>query len=161
GEMLGVHRLFQKMCMYEDAIRVPLLVKPPNGLAGVRNQLTQHLDIPATICDYAGCEWPQPVQGQSMRRLIEEPCVTWIKEVFVEFNGNSGRGFQQRALVTPTHKFIHNHGYAPECYDLVTDPNEVNNICQLTPVAPEVKRLRKRLQLWMTETGDYLPPPSE
>jgi len=168
GEMLGVHRMFQKMCMYEDAVRVPMLIKPPGGGAGVRQQLTQHLDLAATICDYcdlptslqAGLPVMPPSSGSSFREIIEDPAAPGREEVFVEFNGNSGRSFQQRAIVTPAHKYIYNHGYEPELYDLHNDPDEVQNLCQAEAAPPpEAGRLRQRLRAWMIETNDCIRMP--
>ena len=173
GEMLGCHRLFQKMCMYESAIRVPMLVKPPAAdrseggtgcsqpvfAPGVREQLTQHLDVAATICDYAGLEVMPGSAGRSFRAVVEDPAAAGLEEVFSEFNGNSGRGFQQRAIVTPTHKYIHNHGYAPELYDLRADPAETVNLCQADAPPPRAKALRDRLRQWMHDTGDYIHMP--
>jgi arylsulfatase A-like enzyme len=163
--MLGCHRLFQKMCMYEAALRVPMLVKPPargTGCSqpvfapGVRGQLTQHLDLAATICDYAGLAVMPGSAGRSFRAVVEDPAAAGPDEVFAEFNGNSGRGFQQRAIVTPTHKYIHNHGYAPELYDLRADPAETVNLCQADASPPQANALRARLRRWMGETGDYI-----
>ena len=161
GEMLGCHRLFQKMCMYEESLRVPMLVKPPAGRGGpgVREQLTQHLDLAATICDYAGLEVMPGSAGRSFRAVVEDPAAAGRDEVFAEFNGNSGRGFQQRAIVTPTHKYIHNHGYGPELYDLRADPAETVNLCQADAPPPEAARLRDRLRRWMADTGDYIHMP--
>jgi arylsulfatase A-like enzyme len=157
GEMLGSHRLFQKMCMYEEALRVPMLVRAPGrGGAGRREALTQHLDLAATICDWAGVAPPATNRGSSLRGLVERSSGTGRSEVFAEFNGNSGRGFQQRALVTPDWKYIHNHGHAPELYRRADDPLEAHNLCAEEKPPAEAERLRARLAGWMGETGDYL-----
>ena len=161
GEMLGSHRMFQKMCMYEEAVRVPLLVKPPGRqAAGVRESLTQHLDLAATICDYAGAAMPAG-RGRSCRDLIDSPDAPGREEVFAEYNGNSGRSFQQRAVITPTHKYIYNHGYAPELYDLQADPLETQNLCGSDPPPAEAAELRRRLRQWMRRTGDYIRMPED
>jgi len=152
GEMLGSHRLYQKMCMYEEAVRVPMMVKAGEA-PGERMQLTQHLDMAATLCDYAGAAVPAASRGRSLRPLVEDPAAAGDEEVFAEYNGNSGRSFQQRALITPTHKYIHNHGYEGELYDLVADPFEKSNLCQEGPT-PLATEMRDRLRAWMEETND-------
>lgn len=158
GEMLGSHRMFQKMCMYEDSIRVPMLVKAPGpDMPGdERIQLSQHLDLAATFCDYAGIEPPARNQGQSIRPIVENPAAPDRDAIFCEFNGNSGRSFQQRCVITPTHKFIYNHGWDEELYDLAADPGEATNLCQADPPPPQADVLRTRLADWMRETNDYL-----
>ncbi len=186
GEMLGSHRLYQKMCMYEESIRVPMLVKgtgsfsssekvpvpfagprgaemgtgtfaddakEPVPISGQRRQLTQHLDLAATLCDYAGAPVPAASRGESFRPIVEDPDAPGREEVFAEYNGNSGRSFQQRALITPTHKYIYNHGYEGELYDLTNDPFEKNNLCQDDPPAL-ASEMRDRLRQWMVETND-------
>jgi choline-sulfatase len=53
GEMAGDHGLMSKCVLYDGAVRVPLLVRPPGG-AGARagtvvDDLVEHVDVPATI----------------------------------------------------------------------------------------------------------------
>ena len=159
GEMLGSHRMFQKMCMYEEAVRVPLLVKAPGASKGQRPQLTQHLDLAATICDLCGAEAMPTNQGRSLRNLLQDGRAEGCREVFMEYNGNHGRSFQQRAVVTERYKYINNHGYEDELYDLAADPMETDNLCRGGQEHPQVRLLREKLRDWMTRTNDCLPPP--
>lgn len=159
GEMLGSHRMFQKMCMYEEAIRVPLLVRARGATAGRRKQLTQHLGLAATICDYAGAEPPADSEGASFRSVVEDPAGAGLEHVFIEFNGNSGRGFQQRAIVADDAKFIYNHGYDSEFYDTTNDPLETRNLCGDGRPTGRAAELAARLRDWMRSTSDYLAMP--
>ncbi|MCG3180371.1 MAG: Arylsulfatase [Phycisphaerae bacterium] len=165
GEMLGVHRLWQKMCMYDDAVRIPLLIKPPGKVDQVhfsadRSQLTQHLDLAATICDYAGVAAPDRSVGRSLAPIVRDPAASGHDAVFCEFNGNSGRSFQQRCVVTPTHKFIYNHGWSDELYDRAADPGETANLCDAPAPPPEAAALRARLADWMQRTNDCIEMPA-
>ena len=55
GEMAGNHGLMSKCVLYEGAVRVPLIVRPPGGCApGVVGALVEHLDVPATVRAIAG-----------------------------------------------------------------------------------------------------------
>jgi arylsulfatase A-like enzyme len=160
GEMLGSHRMFQKMCMYEEALRVPFFVKAPGGrpagLAQRRGQLTTHLDLPATVCEYAGIDWPADGDGTSLKQTIEQPHSPGREFVFSQFSGNAGRGMFQRAVVTATHKYIHNHGDWPELYDLVNDPLEQRNLAGGEASAVIEQSLRAALKQWMGEVGDFV-----
>ena len=62
------------------------------------------------------------------------------------------------AFAHPTSGYsaIHNHGYAPELYDLRTDPAETVNLCQADAPPPQAQALRDRLGRWMADTGDYI-----
>ncbi len=159
GEMLGSHRMWQKMCMYEEAIRVPLLIKPPgagsNGRGVRRSQLTSHVDVPATICDYLGIDW-QAGDGMSLRPVIETPASPTREMVYSEFNGNAGRGSFQRAAITASHKYIHNEGDHAELYNLEHDPLERENLIGKAEVASTQQQLHKALHEWMSRSGDFL-----
>ena len=55
GEMAGNHGLMSKCVLYEPAVRVPLIVRPPGGCpARVVDALVEHLDVPATVREIAG-----------------------------------------------------------------------------------------------------------
>ncbi len=72
GYDLGQHGRFEKHCGYEPALRVPLIMRFPGRLhTGVVRDLTEHIDVPATIVDVMGLE-PLPVMhGQSLRPYLE------------------------------------------------------------------------------------------
>ena len=178
GEMLGSHGLFQKMCLYEPAVRVAGLVKPPAASAAqprVVDALTQHLDVAPTILDYAGAAplataSRGPEAGISLRGLIDRGEPIPPRNLIFTFDGNSGRGFHQRAVFDGRFKLIHNHGiqaddppgrFAAELYDLANDPRETRNC--LTDPTPEERVAAERLLAvlidWMGRVDDPVPAP--
>jgi choline-sulfatase len=72
GYDLGQHGRFEKHCGYEPALRVPLIMRYPGRLhTGVVRDLTEHIDVPATIVDMMNLD-PLPVtHGQSLRPYLE------------------------------------------------------------------------------------------
>ncbi len=73
GYSLGHHGRFEKHCGYDPALHVPLIVRHPGRVrAGHRvTAMTEHIDVPATICDIMGLD-PLPVlHGQSLRPYLE------------------------------------------------------------------------------------------
>ena len=55
GEMGGNHGLMSKCVLYEPAVRVPLIVRPPGRRTPhVVDALVEHLDVPATVRAIAG-----------------------------------------------------------------------------------------------------------
>ena len=73
--MLGEHRLGNKQVSYEEAIRVPLIIRPPHSTITERrasNDLVTNIDLAPTILDYAGRSWEEfDVDGRSLRPLLE------------------------------------------------------------------------------------------
>ena len=73
GEMLGEHGMQGKAVFYQDALHVPCIMRPPNGVAGLRSQaLVEQIDVPATILDIAG---EAPLSGSLGRTL--QPYLEW------------------------------------------------------------------------------------
>lgn len=72
GYCLGQHGRFEKHCGYDPALRVPLMMRWPGRIrAGVVRDMTEHVDVPATLTDLLGIE-PLPIQhGQSLRAYVE------------------------------------------------------------------------------------------
>ena len=78
GYQLGEHRLVGKNTLYDEALRIPLLVVAP-GLAG-GTQLPQPVtitDIAPTILDYAGVQPGRVQDGQTFRPLLEGRSTSW------------------------------------------------------------------------------------
>lgn len=66
GEMLGTHGFLSKMVFYDQSVRVPLIIRPPEHGHGTRvNGLLEHIDLSATIRTIAGAKKPEGSCGIS------------------------------------------------------------------------------------------------
>jgi arylsulfatase A-like enzyme len=67
GEMAGDHGLMSKCLLYEGAVRVPLVIRPPGGTtARVVDDLVEHLDVPATLREIVGAADLAQSDGRSL-----------------------------------------------------------------------------------------------
>jgi arylsulfatase A-like enzyme len=74
GEGFGEHgHYYHGNSLYEEQVRVPLIIKPPHGPAGKRTiaGTVRNIDIMPTILDYCQLRRPQDIQGISLRPAIE------------------------------------------------------------------------------------------
>lgn len=155
GEMLGSHRLWQKMCMYEESIRTPTLLKLPERLAkkGSFDQAVSHLDVLPTICDVLGVPAPEGMPGLS----LIGPTPDTPRPIFVQFDGNGALGNFSRAVIRDGKKLIadlfKDEVYF-ELYDLATDPQEECNL--VWSARPLAASLFSTLLTHMRATADHL-----
>jgi choline-sulfatase len=77
GDHDASHALEHKTIFYEEAARVPWIMRLPGRIpAGVTNQrclVSTGLDLTATCCDYAGLPTPPHCLGISLRQVAEDP----------------------------------------------------------------------------------------
>jgi len=72
GIAIGRHGLTGKQNLYEHTWRVPFIVKGPGIEAGKRVEGNIYLlDILPTVCDLAGIEIPESVQGKSFKPVLK------------------------------------------------------------------------------------------
>ena len=178
GDMLGEHHLMQKMCAYEPAAHVPLLIKSPRGTGGLeertgaasnaaverrRAQLVSHVDFADTICDIAGIEPLPGSQGRSYLPVLKDAKAPWRMNTFMEYHGDQGRGAFWRAIVADRDnrrlKYIYTPGDVDELYDVTADPREMHSLVDEPAYAGLRAELREQLSGWMRDTGDFLDPP--
>jgi arylsulfatase A-like enzyme len=90
GYNLGQHGRFEKHCGYEPSLRIPLIMRYPGKVRqAVITDLTEHIDVPATIVDVMGLP-ALPVQhGQSLRPYLEGRAVDKPRDhIFSEYLEN-------------------------------------------------------------------------
>jgi len=159
GDLMGCHHLTQKHSFYEEAAHLPLLVKPPGGATGRRRQLVSAIDFCPTICDYAGADSPDGVQGASWRPLAEGLEAPWRDAILMEYNGDQGRNaWPMRSIVADVDgrrwKYNWTRGDTDELYDLEADPMEMRSLVGSAEHQALRRQLRDRLAAWMHETDD-------
>jgi len=166
GEMLGDHRLWGKMCCYDPAVRVPLIIKPPGGFEATPHrhfwELTTHADLHATLLAYAGIDTDEAEAGSSSGHALHDAAAGLAPPpgrdaVFASFDGHAGIGCRQRMIRSRTHKLIHNVGHSPELYDLVEDPRETRDLAEGSEHLPVRRTLADQLNAWMDQQRDDAP----
>lgn len=166
GEMLGQHGLWHKMEPYEEAVRVPFIVRYPREVApGVRSLAGASLiDIVPTMLSLIGLEPPENVAGVDLSPALTGDVSYAIGRVlFAEHQalGDWHRSVDWRMATDNHHKYVWNQGDLDELYDLVSDPYEVSNLINDLAVQSVLLDFRTRLRRWMQETSDPLLPSFE
>src|SRR5438874_10966301 len=86
GDMLGAHHLFGKEVMFEEAVRVPYLVRLPGRRQGLRVvQPVSHIDFLPTLLDLLGEPTPNQCAGHSLSRLLHGESMA-PGNVFIEWS---------------------------------------------------------------------------
>lgn len=153
GFFLGDFGLFNKMWMYEESLRLPLLVRYPDHVKPeiINTKMVSILDFAPTILDYARAEIPKELQGRSIRAILEGKSITeWREGHYYHYYGQ----YDVPAHVgvrTSKYKLIHyyNEDYW-ELYDMVNDPRESQNIysqSNQSEVLAKMNTLMEKLQL--------------
>ncbi len=122
GEMLGSHGLWAKMNFYAPSVQVPLLIRPPGGVAPrVEEGLAELTDVTATLAAIGGAPPPDGGAGFSLLPALEGP-LHGRERLFSRIGNFAGiRTDRYRATVhVPT-------GTPCELFDLEVDPGETEN----------------------------------
>lgn len=166
GEMLGSHALFQKMCMYEESVRVPLFMKFPKKddvKPRMIGRTVSHLDVLPTICSYFGLEKDSGFDGESLLGdIFGNKTSDFEKDVFIQYDGNGARSNFQRCVVSGRYKLIvdlFKDEYFLELYDVVSDPEETENLVFDGRHDDVVGQMYESLSRHMEDTGDMLSLP--
>jgi len=154
GWHLGEHGTWSKMTNYEWATRVPLIVRAPGGefKSGRSDALVELVDLYPTICELAGLDIPDQVEGDSLVALLRNPeHRSWKNAAFSLFPRKAGP--MGRAIRTERYRYVEWRGMkgdrglvARELYDHELDPDELRNIAELEDSATAVKNLSRRLR---------------
>lgn len=164
GEMLGSHMLWQKMCMYEESAKVPLIVKlPKNNQATIKESdaLVSLVDILPTLLAYNNMPSNQKMDGQSLLPLMQGKPLD-RKAIFVQYDGNGSLGSSQRCVLKDNYKLIvdmFKDEVFVELYDVVKDPQETNNLLFDKKEEATANELIAELKGYMQRTGDRLTLP--
>lgn len=172
GDMMGSHRLLAKTVMYEEAVKVPWLMRIPQmqrrqvRLAGRYSQI----DMVPTLLDLMdGTNRELP--GQSLVPVIQGKCRNQ-RDVFVEWNGSEGKLTSSLPHVTredvtrvsdaPIRTVVTQDNWKlcrclrdkSQLFDLGKDPFERQNLFYTGTQQEETDALSRRICEWQQQVQD-------
>jgi uncharacterized sulfatase len=146
GYHMYQHGLWQKMSLFENSARVPLIVAAPGKAGNGRKTrgLAELVDVYPTLVDLAGKTSSEPLEGVSLRPLLEDPAKSVKEAAFTQIRRGMFDGYSVR---TDRHRYtLWDEGKKGEqLYDLETDPSETTNLAAQPNHAEMVKTLRQRV----------------
>ena len=154
GWLLGEHRVAgQKYLGFEEAIKVPLIVRGPGFPAGrIEDEPAANLDLAPTILEQTGARAGRRQDGVSLRRLLAPRGDRPRRDLLIETGPNPR---------LPHYAQVHTRRYVyeeisngeAELYDLARDPYELQNRA-MDPAYGRVRaKLARRLSALRTCAG--------
>ena len=171
GDGNAGHHWNQKMVLYEEAVRVPLIVSWPGRTAPGRvddtHLVSMGLDLLPTFCDYAGVQAPPELTGRSVRPWAERspmaPAPDGRRCVVTEVNYTNLFPGEKvvPGLLARTAGFTYiicAAGKNPEqLFDIRADPGQTRNLAQHRDYQSVLAEHRQVLRSWVRQTKSPFP----
>jgi len=164
GYHMGEHGLYQKMSLFEESARVPLLIVVPDVSepGSVVESPVGLIDLYPTLAELGDVPAPDNLQGQSLVPMLRDPSEEGRGWALTQV-ARGGRGenrFFGYSLRTPRWRYTEwdegNKGR--ELYDHENDPGEQHNLAEDPDYARIVERLSGQLRRAVAES---FPPSGE
>jgi arylsulfatase A-like enzyme len=133
GYSWGEHLINGKRLATEENMRIPFVVRYPDGIPDPGKRLQQmvlNVDVAPSLLDMAGVPVPGHMHGQSIKPLLDGTDGAWrasfLYEYFKDFPYNVPA---HKAVRTGRHLYVEfETGWPPELYDILDDPRTRHNI---------------------------------
>jgi arylsulfatase A-like enzyme len=174
GFFLGDHGWYDKRFMYEESLRMPLIIRYPEKIkAGlVKDEMVLNLDFAQTFLDAAGIKDPGYMQGTSFMPIMENNTPEdWRTSMYYRYwmhlaHHNVAAHYGIRTI---KHKLIYYYGKALgtsgsidedtpgewELFDLEKDPQEMMNVYDNPEYHDIREELKREMYKLKEESGDY------
>lgn len=153
GESMGEHGFLGHHKLYEQVIRVPMVVRHPQGAAGrIVNTPVMNIDLLPTLADIAGVDHINGIlDGINLRETL-------APDRAMLFTQMTNPGQYSMAMRQGADKFliwcVDRYDPAEEFYDLAADPGETTNLIHAPEYAEKADRMFKD---WKTMIGGEHP----
>jgi arylsulfatase A-like enzyme len=154
GYFFGEHGLADKWYLYEESIRVPLIVFDPALAKDSRGRsvdaMTLNIDLAPTMLDYARLETPKSMQGMSLRPWVRGDTPRWREDWFYEHHTAIKIIPPSEGVRTTRWTYLRwmkdEAKPVEELYDLQADPLQEHNLAPRAEDQQTLRQLRGRWQ---------------
>ncbi len=169
GWHLGDHKQWCKHSNFEQATKVPLIIRAPGITKGLRNTgVTELIDIYPTICELANLKLVDSIDGISLVPALKNNSVVTNEFAISQYPrgfdgstrgimGYSLRNKQYRltewmsGIFTTAKPYNESQVKALELYDYINDPLETKNIAAEPAMKQVIKALTEKLHAYYLE----------
>jgi choline-sulfatase len=128
--MLGKFGLWWKRSLFEDSVRIPMIVAGPGFAAGRRVNTPVDLhDLQASLFRATGARRPAEWVGKPLQTMPQNDV---RRVVFAEYQGGGTRA-SAFLIRQGRWKLLHNCAAPHQLFDLEADPEEVTNLAARRP----------------------------
>lgn len=170
GDLLGSHGGYDKQQPYDEAIRVPLLVRWPAGLGTTGRQLDALIsseDMMPTLLGLCGVTIPKTVEGTDYSGYLrggknpsDETALISCPAPFGNWDRQRG-GREYRGLRTARYTYVRGLDGPWLLFDNQADPYQTNNLANQPAQAKLQAELDAQLQRKLKENGDRFLPAAD
>jgi len=159
GYHLGEHGLWQKMSLFEESARVPLIIAAPGTSArgAVAKAPVGLIDLYPTLAELCGVKTPENLQGQSLVPMLNDPNAPgrgWTLSQVTRGGRKPETRFFGYTLRTPRWRYTEwaQGEQGRELYDHEADPRELTNLADDPVHAGTVAQLSRQLREAVRQT---------
>ncbi|GMH88472.1 hypothetical protein TrVE_jg6962 [Triparma verrucosa] len=177
GWKLGHHGAWCKHTNFREDTNSPIIIRVPGASAAITDSLIEHVDLAATLADIAGltplptCPANDPgsvdrcTEGQSFKRLIEDPSLEWKNASYSQYIRGKVMGY---SMTTKTARFTAWVAFdteknvtdwsnlQAEYYEHTTDPLENRNLANLDEFAADVAEMFEQVKAGWRATSSTI-----
>jgi choline-sulfatase len=146
GDNLGARGIWGKSTLYEESVKVPMIMTGPGLEPSVCDTPVDLLDLFPTILQAAGLNPSPEMAGRPGRSLLEiaRSGPNLERPILSEYHaaGSNSAGFMLRKGRWKYHCYV---GFRPELFDLYSDPEELHDLAQDPNYAAVLRELHEAL----------------
>lgn len=173
GFFLGDHGWYDKRFMYEESLRMPLILRYPREVEpeAVNSDMVLNTDFAPLFLELAGVAVPDQMQGRSIRPLLRgETPDNWRDGMYYRYwmHKADHNVYSHYGIRTKRYKLIYYYSdalgqdgaidetYEPEweLFDMEKDPREMKNVYSHPDYQEIVKELKDEMHRLQSEVGD-------
>ena len=131
GDNMGEHGFWSKMNFYEDSVRIPFIIVPPNCKnAGKRCYApVSQIDWMTTVIELTNQQpWFESLPGRSLLPLLEDPSQSWEDRTIISDYACDGTRVPMRMVRRGHWKASFALNFPPTLFELERDPYEWNDL---------------------------------